>query len=188
MSRNKHHSPPHATVDYIARPVIEENWGEAMFDKASSQFRRVTKMKDPGSLRVNLLTGFEQDHIPKLSIEDSSKIEDGLYDLRTNQFPDELTILTDKVTIHKPSRILVNLVEDDRLTEERRAVIYLVNSVMRTNIEFHPLHLCVELGTVQDRDSMGPVISELTSPMPTSVTLGQNVLGLTIDGVGQVEL
>jgi hypothetical protein len=102
-----HPMPRSVKVDYVSKPLETIGWAEVMQGQGLDTLGVVVLWK-PDSLRSDLLTGFEIDTIPILTLDQASSAKILLDELRTNT-AEELTLNTTKSTIRKAGRLYINL-------------------------------------------------------------------------------
>lgn len=159
----------------VAKPVADPDWAHELVAAGEAQLQGAVSMHEPGHMQARLLTGHEVNKIFYLRPKAASFLAGALSTLREEYPINDSPINTDKATVVRPGKIVVNLVDDEDFNRERRAVVAAMKRITGIDLGDHAIRGCVEIGRLHDTEKRVDAIHLFNDIMPQNVQLGQTV-------------
>lgn len=165
-----------ATITYFARPVVPEAWVRNMCAETEMVLSEDVDLLPPEQFRAEAISQHDTNNIPSLHWERVTELRKSMTELRGNQSNEGIVVDTTKILIKK-RQLLLGLVDDPRLQQDRVAVSEMISKAIgkeyACSSEFFRFR--VHLGRMRDTSSetYKRVMYHLTDTvMPASVRLG----------------
>lgn len=159
----------------IVKPVIDPEWAHELAAAGEAQLQNAVSMHEPDQLHARLLTGHEVNKVFWLRPKAAGLLASALKSLR-EEFPDsELPIDTDKATVVRPGKIVVNMVPDENFQRERQAILSVMKRITGIDLGNHALRGCIEIGRLHDSEKRVDAIHLFNDILPDTVTLRETV-------------